>query len=209
MTSKRIVISIARIALSLAILLVFIFRMYVIVTKNQAIVDTLSYFTYESNLFAAAVFGLLGFRAIKGRPIANLQGYRGAATAYLLITGIIFNLLLNAPAHGISDILVNVLYHHIAPLYVAIDFVVDTPKPAISYRRALLWVVYPIAYMAYTFIRGAITNWYPYPFFDAAHHSVATISTNVVGLIIFGLILFFILSQLSKRVPSFFATSVG
>ena len=191
MNTKRITISIARIALSLAIFVVFVIRMYVIITKHQAIVDSLSYFTYESNLFAGVVFGLLGYRAIRGRSIADLQGFRGAATAYLLITGIIFNLLLNAPSVGISDALVNFLYHHIAPLYVAIDFIVDTPKPAITFKRALLWVIYPILYMVYTFVRGAIVNWYPYPFFDAAHHSTGTIATNVVGLIVFGLILFF------------------
>ncbi|MDA8197221.1 MAG: Pr6Pr family membrane protein [Actinomycetota bacterium] len=207
MTTKRIIISIARIALAAAIALVFVIRMYVIVTKRQAIVDTLSYFTYESNLFAAFVFGLLGWKAVRGESTASLQGYRGAATAYLLITGIIYNLLLNAPSSGTSEILVNLLYHHIAPLYVLIDFLIDTPKPAITYRRALLWVVYPVVYMVYTFIRGAITNWYPYPFFDAAHHSVATIATNVVGLVVFGLVLFFVLSQISKRVPSFFGTS--
>lgn len=207
--TKRIVISIARIALSVAIFIVFVVRMYVIVTKHQAIVDTLSYFTYESNLFAGVVFGLLGYRAIKSRSVANLQGYRGAATAYLLITGIIFNLLLNAPSFGTSEILVNILYHHIAPLYVAIDFVLDTPIPPITYRRALLWVIYPIAYMIYTFVRGAITKWYPYPFFDALHHSFATVATNVVGLVVFGLVLFFVLSQVSKRVPSLFKTSAS
>ena len=46
------------------------------------------------------------------------------------------------------------------------DAPLHRPSHALTFRRALVWLVYPLFYLAYTMIRGAIIGWYPYPFLD-------------------------------------------
>jgi hypothetical protein len=37
-------------------------------------------------------------------------------------------------------------------------------------QTALVWLVYPLAWFAYTLIRGSVADWYPYPFVDVSRH---------------------------------------
>ena len=36
----------------------------------------------------------------------------------------------------------------------------------ISYRKILVWLIYPIVWLIYTMIRGLIIDWNPYPFLE-------------------------------------------
>ena len=38
-----------------------------------------------------------------------------------------------------------------------------------SYRAALDWLIVPLAYFAYSLLRGAAVHWYPYPFLNPMH----------------------------------------
>ena len=57
----------------------------------------------------------------------------------------------------------------------------------LTFRRALVWVVFPMAYLAYSLVRGAITGWYPYPFLDPREHGytgVLVVSAAVTALVL-------------------------
>ena len=38
----------------------------------------------------------------------------------------------------------------------------------------------------YTLVRGALVDWYPYPFLDPANGGYGTVAAYVVGILIFG-----------------------
>jgi hypothetical protein len=40
------------------------------------------------------------------------------------------------------------------------------PRGQATARAAWLSPLYPLAWLAFTLIRGAVINWYPYPFID-------------------------------------------
>lgn len=40
------------------------------------------------------------------------------------------------------------------------------PSRPVKVRWVLIWLLYPLAYLAYSLIRGAQVGGYPYPFFD-------------------------------------------
>ncbi len=122
-----------------------------------------SYFTIQSNLFAAAVL-LWGAVRPHGREALRAL-LRGAAVLYLLVTGLVYALLL---AHLKASFVpwVDFILHRLAPVALAVDWLVDRPGRAITIRRAALWLVYPLAYLAYTLARGLVTGWYPYPFLN-------------------------------------------
>ena len=82
----------------------------------------------------------------------------------------------------------NAVVHVLFPIYLVIDWLVDPPGSRIGWRRALLWLAYPTLYIVYTFVRGALVGWYPYPFFDLNANSAATVALYTLGLYAFGLI---------------------
>jgi hypothetical protein len=52
------------------------------------------------------------------------------------------------------------------------------PRPRIT-GTVIVWAfVWPAAWLIYTFARGAVTGWYPYPFLDAAEIGYATALRN-------------------------------
>jgi hypothetical protein len=58
--------------------------------------------------------------------------------------------------------------HKIIPLVMVFDWLVDPPRRPIAWRSALLWLAYPVLYLAYSLVRGPFVDWYPYPFLNPA-----------------------------------------
>ena len=47
--------------------------------------------------------------------------------------------------------------------------------------EAVGWsLLFPVLWMAYTLVRGAVWGWYPYPFVDAASHGYLRVAANGV-----------------------------
>jgi hypothetical protein len=60
--------------------------------------------------------------------------------------------------------------------------------------------VWPVAWIAYTFVHGALSGWYPYPFLDAGLHgyAIALRNTAAVAVIAVAIALVF---KLLDRLP--------
>jgi hypothetical protein len=125
-----------------------------------------SYFTIESNLLAIAVLLAGGFLDPRSPRWAYL---RGAATLYIVITGIVYAALLSGQDVGALAPWVNSALHQVIPLAMLADWACFRPWSRASSLAALGWLVYPLAYFAYSLIRGAVVHWYPYPFLDPRH----------------------------------------
>jgi hypothetical protein len=129
--------------------------------------DYFSYFTELSNLFAAAIF-LYGAARRTGTRSRTFELLRGAAVVYMLTTGIVYAVLLSG--HGVAYPWVNTIVHRIMPVAVALDWVIDPPRLHLEWRQTIWWMSFPLVYIAYTLIRGAIVNFYPYFFVDPNRH---------------------------------------
>lgn len=123
-----------------------------------------SYFTVLSNLIAMVVLAVGSGRA--GHPTTERwEMVRGAAVLYMAITGIVYLLLLqgvDVDTPGFS----NWVLHRIMPVAMVLDWLFEPPRVPLVFRRALLWLVFPLLYLPYTLVRGPIVDWYPYPFLD-------------------------------------------
>ena len=130
-------------------------------------VNFLSFFTIQSNLLAIAALTLTGVRALRGQPSEAVL-LRALATFCMTTTGIVYVTLLR----GLEDTLqtpvpwINTVLHYVMPVVVLLDWVGDRPRPPLPSRRALLVLGYPVAWVVYSLVRGAIVGWYPYPFLD-------------------------------------------
>jgi hypothetical protein len=87
---------------------------------------------------------------------------------------------------------VNAVVHFWLPVAAVADWFIDRPSRVIPFREALVWLIYPLGFLAYSMARGAVTDWYPYPFLDPNHEgqglgAVAAITTVIlcafVGLV--------------------------
>jgi hypothetical protein len=67
------------------------------------------------------------------------------------------------------------------------------PHGRVRWRDALLWLLYPVAYLTYTLMRGAAMGGYPYPFLDVATIGYGRTLVNAVAL----LVVFLVMSALA------------
>ncbi len=89
---------------------------------------------------------------------------RGAATLYMVATGIVYNTLLLDVDVGNLATWVNNVTHRIIPLVMLADWLIAPPRDRIGRRTTLLWLAFPILYCVYSLIRGLFVDFYPYPF---------------------------------------------
>lgn len=148
--------------------------------------NVLNYFTVLSNVVGAAALTVAAVRAPRAdpRPPA-LDLVRGAAVLYLATTGIVYWTLLYGVDVDTAD-WTNYVLHLVMPVLVVADWVVDPAR--IGYRRVWWWLAFPLAYLAYTLVRGPFADWYPYPFVDprqsGGYGRVAVMCAGVAVLIV-------------------------
>ena len=141
-------------------------------------VNFFSFFTIDSNL-GTIVVGLVGaFYLItrKGGDPAWFNNFRAAIVTYMVVTGVVYNLLLRGIElpQGTTVPWSNEILHVVAPAYLLIDWLLAPGRTPLTYRAVWGIVIFPIVWGVYTLIRGPITPdevfgqpfWYPYPFMN-------------------------------------------
>jgi len=90
--------------------------------------------------------------------------------------------------HGL-DYVADKLLHIVVPVMALIGWVVFGPRDRIDRFDLLTFLVVPVVWLAYTFVRGAIVDWYPYPFLDVNQHGYVAVGAIcfVIALSMFGL----------------------
>jgi hypothetical protein len=163
-------------------------------------VNFFSFFTIEANLLVVVVLLLSAIAVAMGKN-GKLDALRGATVVYILIVGIGFSVLLA----GIEDTTLtavpwdNTVLHYIIPVAVLVDFVIDWPKRKLLFKASLPWLLFPILYVAYSLIRGALVGWYPYPFLDPDTKGYGAVAFTVLGLLALALGLTWVITKLSGK----------
>lgn len=161
-----------------------------------------SYFTIQSNL--VGIVAMLGAALIgPGAARRSAVLFRGAATLYLAITGVVFSLLL-AGIEGAEFTAVawdNVVLHYLMPIVIVADWVIDSPRVRIPFRQGVIWLVYPLAYVAFCLIRGASDGWYPYPFLDPDLRGYSAVIESSIGIALLAAALVFVLVSCTGPAP--------
>lgn len=144
-----------------------------------------SYFTIQSSMMNIVVLIAGGVLALRYRSDTVLYtGVRSAITVFAVVTGVVYNVLLRGvPAEGYVGVQWPTEVHHVwIPIYILIDWLFATGRARIGYRWLWVAVGFPIAWCAYTLIRGAATDWYPYPFINPATAGWGSVIVYIVAL---------------------------
>jgi hypothetical protein len=147
-----------------------------------------SFFTVESNAVSAAVLIVSALATAAGRSDRSLAMLRGANTLNMVVVGVTFSALL-AGLENTEFTAVpwdNTVLHYIAPVAVAVDWLLDVPRVHLAFRQAVVWLAFPVAYLAYSLVRGPNVDWYPYPFLDPGHHGYAGVAVTSLMLLVMG-----------------------
>lgn len=144
-------------------------QLIIAIQTHFGVVSFFSYFTILSNIIASFVFIVSAIQLARGHEsTARGTAVRGASVVYLAFVGLVFNTLLRDADLGELRPWINVVHHLLMPLAVIVDWIAWPPRARISVRTTLLWLIFPAVYVTYSLIRGALTGFYAYPFFDPA-----------------------------------------
>lgn len=136
------------------------------IENDYSIVNFFSFFTNLSNLFAVAVFVVGGVRTLRRRPGSRAwDTVRLISVVDMVFVGLVFNVLLTEVSGGVLP-WVNVVVHMVMPIAVLIDWLVLPVGRRLPWSAAAVGLVVPVAYSVYSLVRGSITGFYPYPFYD-------------------------------------------
>lgn len=153
--------------------------------------DFFSYFTVESNLLAVVSLLVSSIALVAGHRSRRLDYVRGAVTLFMTTTIIIFIVLLSGyPASELTAVpWDNTVLHYIMPIAIIVDWLFATRVDPVPYRKALLWLLFPLAYLLYSLVRGPIAGWYPYPFMDASQngYGVVLVTSLVIAVVLAGI----------------------
>lgn len=144
-------------------------------------VNFFSFFTILSNILLAVVFLASAWVGKRGRWVSSL---RGAAVLYMTVTGLVYAALLrpyNADG-GLVIPWIDLVLHQLMPLVALLDWLLVPPRNKISKKMILSWLIFPLAFLIYSLIRGHFANWYPYPFLNPSDQGYWTVSAYTAGI---------------------------
>jgi len=165
--TKEQYLAIARIGFGLLGVAAIVTQLLNSVELGRSIPNFFSFFTIQSNILVAILLLVTGICNLRG-IIRNIANLRGALTLYITMTGIIYFLLLSGSEDALQTTIpwVNIVPHYLIPLVVVTDWILFPPKNNVSFRQAIVWLIYPVGYLLFSLTRGAFTGWYPYPFLN-------------------------------------------
>lgn len=150
----------------------------------MALVHFFSYFTILTNLILVLVYAAVVFDT----PFLSL--FRKPETrvmiAALIALVMIFYHLILAPIwqpEGMWKV-ADVVLHYVTPLFYLVWFGVLRYSRAVGFTAIPKMLIFPLAYVAYILIRGAIINEYPYAIFEAHVVGYSKVALNSTVMLI-------------------------
>lgn len=155
--------------------------------------NQLSFYTFQTNIMVAiwlTTAVILGKKKGKNeKEIISVFMHpivHGAICLYITMTFLIFAIFLSGGYRPTGlEAISNILMHYVVPISFILEWVVSEMHTEYKYRYLLHYSIYPFAYVIYTVIRGLITGFYPYYFFDLNQISPLSLLIVVFVLVVF------------------------
>ncbi|WP_419701776.1 Pr6Pr family membrane protein [Mucilaginibacter sp. NFX135] len=173
----------------------------------NAIIQILSFFTIQSNLMVGVCLWTLLLKPSNALYRFFSREYvLGGICLYIIVVGLVYNIILRNLWHptGLFK-LADDLLHSVNPLLFVIYWLIFARQEKLKWTQSLNWLWFPFLYLIYTVIRGAIINYYPYPFINVDKLGYSQVLINSLIL----LIVFLVLGLLLVAVNRIFKTRTG
>jgi hypothetical protein len=136
-------------------------------TSTKRVLNVFCFFTILSNLIVGATTLLLALRPRRSSVVFDT--FRLTGVVAIAITGIVYHAVLSKLFDLESWALVaDNLIHTVVPVMGVVGWLAFGPRGRASRRVMWLSVLFPVAWLVFTLVRGAAVGFYPYPFIDVA-----------------------------------------
>jgi hypothetical protein len=171
-----------------------------VVPVPETVIRFFSYFTVLTNILVAFFFTILLLKpASAPGAFFSRPGVLTAVTAYITFVCIAYNLLLRHVWNPEGfQLIVDELLHVLIPLLSVLYWLIFVPKAGLQWKSTLSWLVYPVVYFLAVLIRGALSGFYPYPFFDVSKLGYFKVLLYDGGLILAFLLLSLLFVAIGK-----------
>lgn len=150
--------------------------------------NAFAFFTIQSNLIVGGTSLLLALRL--DRSSAVFRVFRLIGMVAIALTGVVYHVALAR----VLDLegwhqLGNQLVHTVVPILAVAGWLLAGPRRLTSARVAWLSLLFPLFWITFTLIRGAVWHWYPYPFIDVTTLGYGKVALNCfwIALLLLGL----------------------
>ncbi|MEO0313317.1 MAG: hypothetical protein RL140_547 [Actinomycetota bacterium] len=157
-----------------------------------------AYFTIQSSLVAAVVLTVSGIRELKNlEDTKTLNLARLSVSTYAIVVAVVYNALLRGtpvlpgdPDYGYDwPVLPNEILHVWAPIFIVLDLALTKMNHKLKFKQVFWVLVFPLAWLAFTIVRGLITNWWAYWFLNPNEDAGVTgVVAYIIVIVIFGLV---------------------
>jgi hypothetical protein len=169
-------------------------------SSGARIVNLFFYFTIMSNLLVAGVSAALAIDP--ERQGRTLDVLRLAGLICIVVTGAVYWSMLAAdnPTEGIV-VLTDYAFHLVVPLLTVAGWALYGPRRRIDSGVVARSLAVPAAWLAVVLVRGAIIDWYPYPFIDVVAEGYLATAINCVVIALAFAALGFAAMGIDRRLP--------
>lgn len=150
----------------------------------MALIHFFSYFTIQTNLILVLVYAAV----LSNSPLLDLfrkPETRVMIAALISLVMVFYHFVLAqswAP-EGMWKV-ADVMLHYVTPLFYLIWFAVLRYSQVVRFAAIPFMLIYPLVYVAYVLVRGAIIGEYPYAIFAANEIGYASVAVNCLVLLI-------------------------
>jgi hypothetical protein len=149
---------------------------------GTALIRFCSYLTIWSNVLVA--WSTLTLALGRDRDTTWWRALRLDAVVICFGGGIVHFFLLRPHLDHLYgwSIVADRMLHLVVPILALAGWVLFGPRGRATTRDIAPFLVVPVVWLVYTLIRGAIVDWYPYPFIDVDLHGYVAVLATCVGI---------------------------
>lgn len=172
------------------VLLQFVLSMQLAIANGKGIVGGIisyfGYFTILTNILVALTLSipLIAPTSPLGRFFSGPDIVTAVATAITLVGGAYFFLLRNVWDPQGWQLIADVVLHYVTPMLFLVHWWLSVRRKSLTLSDIPKWMLYPLAYMGYTLIRGKLIGLYPYYFIDVSALGYPKAIANAMGLLL-------------------------
>jgi hypothetical protein len=147
----------------------------------ERVANMAAYFTIWSNVIVGVTTAALALRpGLAGTAFTTL---RLVGLVGITITGVVYHAVLKQlfDFSGAAEAADQLLHSYVPVLAVA-GCLLAGPRGRLTTRHARLSLLFVAVWGTATLVRGAVIDWYPYPFVDVVAHGYARVALNAAGV---------------------------
>jgi hypothetical protein len=150
----------------------------------EHVVNQPTYFTFLSNFLVGLTSLLLAIRPHRTSDLFHAA--RIAGVVCIVLTGVVFNVLLrdSDPMTRVEQVS-DTIQHVITPVLTPLVWLLLDRKGQVTWRRIGLAAVIPLAWLAFTLLRGPWLDWYPYSIMDVPRMGYSGVSVYLAAILAF------------------------